>query len=87
MCATALLNRYHVLCVLQSLLSVAGDGSICIVPLQQLSQPDGCEFKPASGWSGYSQGRWVDSNTFVTVSHESLLSCGAVQHSVVPWYV
>lgn len=52
---------------LQVLLSVAGDGSICLVPLQQLGQASGHTFKQASGWSGYSQGRWVDSNIFATV--------------------
>lgn len=57
-------------CVLQSLLSVAGDGSICIVPMVQFTQAAAAThtFKQAAGWSGYSQGRWVDSHVFVTVS-------------------
>ncbi|KAF8071084.1 NUP43 [Scenedesmus sp. PABB004] len=53
--------------VRQSLLSVAGDGSICVVPLDALAQLGGdCCFRSASGWSGFSQGRWVDSNSFAT---------------------
>jgi hypothetical protein len=54
---------------LQLLLSVAGDGSICIVPMVQFTQAAGAThtFKQASGWSGYSQGRWADSHVFVTV--------------------
>lgn len=56
-------------CVLQLLLSVAGDGSICIVPMVQFTQAAAAThtFKQAAGWSGYSQGRWVDSHVFVTV--------------------
>ncbi|KAF6265931.1 hypothetical protein COO60DRAFT_1697591 [Scenedesmus sp. NREL 46B-D3] len=51
----------------QALLSVSGDGSICVVPLDALAQLGGeCSFKAASSWSGYSQGRWVDSHTFAT---------------------
>uniref|UniRef100_A0A383WJE8 Uncharacterized protein n=1 Tax=Tetradesmus obliquus TaxID=3088 RepID=A0A383WJE8_TETOB len=51
----------------QALLSVSGDGSICIVPLDALAQLGGeCSFRAASSWSGYSQGRWVDSQTFAT---------------------
>jgi hypothetical protein len=53
----------------QALLSVSGDGSICIVPLDALAELGGeSSFKAASSWSGYSQGRWVDSQTFATVS-------------------
>jgi hypothetical protein len=63
----------------QSLLSVSGDGSICIVPLNALAQLGGeCSFKAASSWSGYSQGRWIDSQTFATVSEagsHSVLGC------------
>lgn len=54
----------------QVLLSVAGDGSICLVPGNDFlsASPSRHTFKQASGWSGYSEGRWVDSHTFATVS-------------------
>ncbi len=52
----------------RSLLSVAGDGSICVVPLDSLAQLGGdCTFSEPGGWRGYTQGRWIDSATFVTV--------------------
>lgn len=56
--------------LLQVLLSVAGDGSICLVPGSEFTSASAAThtFKQASGWSGYSQGRWVDSHTFATVS-------------------
>jgi hypothetical protein len=57
---------------LQSLLSVGQDGAIYVAPIdaastsgqqQQQQQP----FRQSAGYAGYSQGRWMDSNTFVTV--------------------
>eukprot|EP00775_Hariotina_reticulata_P006192 gene6192-6428_t len=57
-----------VVVVVVSLLSVAGDGRICIMPLADLDQGGGEEyhFKAATGWSGYRQARWMDSQTFAT---------------------
>eukprot|EP00878_Enallax_costatus_P025718 GHUV01027543.1.p1 GENE.GHUV01027543.1~~GHUV01027543.1.p1 ORF type:complete len:358 (+),score=97.04 GHUV01027543.1:464-1537(+) len=51
---------------IQAVLSVAGDGSISITPLDALAQLGDSNFKAATGWSGYSQGRWVDSRSFAT---------------------
>lgn len=69
----------------QALLSVSGDGSICIVPLDALAQLGGdASFRAASSWSGYSQGRWVDSQTFATVSRKPCAGreCGCVHYDI-----
>jgi hypothetical protein len=53
----------------QRLLSVSGDGSIAIVPLEAMQHAlgaPGSAFKAPNGWGGYSQARWVDSSTFAT---------------------
>lgn len=72
-----------VLC-LQLLLSVAGDGSICIVPMVQFTQAAGAThtFKQASGWSGYSQGRWADSHVFVTVCTSCCFQSRSISHCI-----
>lgn len=70
----------------QVLLSVAGDGSICLVPLQQLAQASGHTFKQATGWSGYSQGRWVDSNIFATVSAVCGTHCLPTTAAAIAWH-
>jgi hypothetical protein len=59
----------------QTLLSVGQDGAIYVAPVdsarqqgqQQQQQQQHAPFRRGAGYSGYSQGRWMDSNTFVTV--------------------
>ncbi|KAI8477010.1 MAG: hypothetical protein J3K34DRAFT_515984 [Monoraphidium minutum] len=55
--------------VTRSVLSVGQDGAIYIAPVeaaQQQQQQAREPFRRGAGFAGYSQGRWVDSNTFVT---------------------